>query len=158
MGAVSASGQTMNFPIPARGIEAISMGRVASPLGAVAVAAQQERERAGSPLGDRVVIKEKKERNERLVEGVKPSTPTLVVVGGGFGEKEKGWGGATAKNNPIGLAEHRMRKNSGNGHGHRQEIRIGLQVEVGHGQGRENDLAHRKSERVVVERISVASN
>jgi hypothetical protein len=146
---VSASGQTMNFPVPASGIGAIGMGRVASPLGAVAVAAQEERERAGSPLGDRVVVKEKKERNERLVEGVKPSTPTLVVVGGGLGD----WGGATAKNNPIGLAEHRMRKNSGNGHGQRHEIRIGLQVG-----GRDKDLAHRKSERVVVERVGVASN
>jgi hypothetical protein len=150
LAAVSASGQTMNFPVPATGIGAIGMGRVASPLGAVAVAAQEEREKAGSPLGDRVVVKEKKERNERLVEGVKPSTPTLVVVGGGLGN----WGGATAKNNPIGLAEHRMRKNSGNEHGQRHEITIGLQVTP----GRDKDLAHRKSERVVVERVSVASN
>jgi hypothetical protein len=150
LAAVSASGQTMNFPVPASGIAAIGMSRVASPLGAVAEAAQEERERAGSPLGDRVVVREKKERNERLVEGVKPSTPTLVVVGGGLGD----WGGATAKNNPIGLAEHRMRKNSGNEHGQKHEIRIGLQV----GPGRDKDLAHRKSERAVVERVSVASN
>jgi hypothetical protein len=150
LAAISASGQTMNFPVPASGIGAIGMGRVASPLGAVAVAAQEGRERAGSPLEDRVVVKEKKEWNERLVEGVKPSTPTLVVVGGGLDD----WGGATAKNNPIGLAEHRMRKKSGNEHGQTHEIRIGLQV----GPGRDKDLAHRKSERVVVERVSVASN
>jgi len=153
-----------NFPVPASGIGAIGTGRVASPLGAVAVAAQAERERAGSPLvdsGERERIPSTKKATERLVEGVKPVTPTLVVVGGSQDKKEKLWQGATqqqhqtAKNSPVGLAERR--RGNGNGISHLSttgEIKVGLAVEA----AQAKELQHRKSERVVVERISVASN
>jgi hypothetical protein len=68
-----------------------------------------------------------------------PSTPTLVVVGGGkAGEIERAWVGATAANGPA---------FSGTDSG---EIRVGLAI------GSPVDLVNRKSERVVVE--SVASN
>jgi hypothetical protein len=147
-----------NFPTPASGIEAIGVGRVASPLGAVAVAAQAERERAGSSLGergDRERVPRDKKATERLVEGVKPVTPTLVVIGGSKDEREKLWQGATqhatAKNSHVGLAERRR----GNRNRHLDlsntgEIKVGLAVEAV--QARE--LQHRKSERAVVERIS----
>jgi hypothetical protein len=154
--------EQINFPVPASGIGAIGVGRVASPLGAVAVAAQEERERAGSPLADRGerarVPREK--TAERLVEGVKPITPTLVVVGNSRDEKEKLWQGATqqqhlAHSTPVGLAERRRGNN--NGHLHLSstgEIKVGLAVEA----AQAKELQNRKSERVVVERISVASN
>jgi hypothetical protein len=152
-----------NFPVPASGIGTIGTGRVASPLGAVAVAAQAERERAGSPLVDREEREQmprSKKATERLVEGVKPVTPTLVVVGGSPEEKEKLWQGATqqhltAENSHVGLAERR--KGNGNGNLHLSntgEIKVGLAV----GAAQAKELQNRKSERVVVERISVASN
>ena len=83
--------------------------------------------------------------NERLVAATaKPSTPTLVVVGSG--EKEKMWGGKAVES-PISTA-------SG-------EIKVGLAV--GHGgsglsSGEVHGHQYRKSERVVVERVSVASS
>jgi len=96
---------------------------------------------------------------ERLVEGVKPVTPTLVVVGGSQDEKEELWQGATqqhqtAKNSRVRLAERR--RGNRNGHLHLSntgEIKVGLTVEAA-----QPELQHRKSERVVVERISVTSN
>jgi hypothetical protein len=152
-----------NFPVPAGGIGAIGVGRVASPLGAVAVAFQEERERAGSPLAERSErerIPKNKKATERLVDGVKPVTPTLVVVGDSRDEKEKLWQGATqqhatVKNSPIRLAERR--RGNANRHLHLSntgEIRVGLAVEAVPAR----ELQHRKSERVVVERISAASN
>jgi hypothetical protein len=153
-----------NFPVPASGIGAIGTGRVASPLGAVAVAAQAEKERAESPHTDRgererVPRDKKTMERERLVEGVKPVTPTLVVVGGSQDEKEELWQGATqqhqtAKNSRVRLAERR--RGNRNGHLHLSntgEIKVGLTVEAA-----QPELQHRKSERVVVERISVTSN
>ena len=86
--------------------------------------------------------------NERLVAAsVKPSTPTLVVVGSG--EREKMWGGKAVES-PISTE-------SG-------EIKVGLAVgSHSHGAsglspGEVHGHQHRKSERVVVERVSVASN
>jgi len=79
-----------------------------------------------------------------VAASVKPSTPTLVVVGSG--EKEKMWGGKAVES-PI---------STGSG-----EIRVGLAVEhgsIGLSPGEVHGHQHRKSERVVVERVSVASN
>jgi len=154
-----------NFPVPASGIGALGVGRVASPLGAVAVAAQEERKRAESPLadrGERVRIPSRKNTAERLVEGVKPITPTLVVVGNSRDEKEKLWQGTTqqqqqhlAHSTPVGLAERRRGGNNGHLHlSNTGEIKVGLTIEA----AQAKELQNRKSERVIVERISVASN
>jgi hypothetical protein len=152
-----------NFPVPASGIGAIGVGRVASPLGAVAVAAQEERERAGSPLADRAErgrMPREKKPAERLVDGVKPVTPTLVVVGNSRDQKEKLWQGATqqqqlAHSTPVGLAERRRGNNNGHLHlSNTGEIKVGLTIEA----AQAKELQNRKSERVVVERISVVSN
>ena len=149
-----------NFPLPASGIGAIAVGRVASPLGAVAVAAQEERERAGSPLTDRGERSRPRETKtvERLVEGVKPITPTVVVVGDSRSE-EKLLQGATqqhlAYSTPVSLAERRRGNNNGLAYlRNTGEIKVGLAVEA----VQAKELQNRKSERVVVERISVASN
>ena len=127
----------------------INMNRVASPLGAVASAARAESpiDRNGRPVVERKGSKSGGV-NERLVAAsVKPSTPTLVVVGSG--EKEKMWGGKAVES-PISM---------GSG-----EIRVGLAVGT-HDHGRSglnpgdvHGHQYRKSERVVVERVSVASN
>jgi hypothetical protein len=96
---------------------------------------------AGGPLME---IKDAGKGNpkERLLDApVKQSTPTLVVVGSGEGEREKMWSGERK----VGLAERRKGREVG-------EIKVGLAV--GDGKGHE----HRKSERVVVERVSVASS
>jgi hypothetical protein len=141
----SSNKHNQNFPSPLNGH--IGVNRVASPLGAVAVAAAEEREREGKSK-DRsrsLSVEKKKDRGERLVEGVKPSTPTLVVVPGPEkNEVMKAWGGATAS---VGLAQRR--KGSANTMG---EIKVGLAV---------NNVPHHhrpKSEKVIVESISVASN
>lgn len=181
----------------------MKVGKVSSPLSAVAVAAQEERERVGSPLVSGTNNNNKSEREreekmgmgttkERLVEGVKPSTPTLVVVGEGIDEREQGWAGSTQtlKAANVGLAERRRmlaatatgssgEKERKHSHTHGMgEISVGLMVDsrdvkgagVGGGGGlgvrgeramREKelrDLQNRKSERVIVERISVVSN
>lgn len=160
------------------------MGKVASPLSAVAVAAQEERERAGSPLAGKSESSGTREKEkwsgeqkstptERLVEGVKPSTPTLVVVGEGIDDREKGWAGATQqlKSANVGLAERRrMLAQNANGHGNGPhanphshtmgEISVGLLVretergERGLREKELRDLQNRKSERVVVERVT----
>ncbi|KAH7386171.1 hypothetical protein BKA64DRAFT_135329 [Cadophora sp. MPI-SDFR-AT-0126] len=86
-----------NFPTPASGIGAI--GKVSSPLGAIATATKEEHERGrGSPQAERTAV-EKSPPTERLVQVAKPSTPTLVVVGEGIEGKEKAWAGATANLN-----------------------------------------------------------
>jgi hypothetical protein len=129
------------------------MTRVASPLGAVASAAQAE-----SPI-DRHGRPERKGSksagvNERLVAAsVNPSTPTLVVVGDG--EKEKMWGGKAVEQPRV--------SNLSTGSG---DIMVGLSVEsreigrsrLGPGEGQVHGHMYRKSERVVVERVSVASS
>ena len=123
------------------------MNLVASPLGAVASAARVE-----SPIdrNGRLVAERKGSKsgpvNERLVAAsVKPSTPTLVVVGSG--EREKMWGGRAVES-PI---------STGSG-----EIRVGLAVGthggIGLSPGEVYGHQHRKSERVIVERVSIASN
>jgi hypothetical protein len=145
-----------NFPSPING--ALGVNRVASPLGAVATAVAEERDRegkgkdrAGSPLVER---KDRGEKIERLIEGIKPNTPTLVLVPGpDKNEMAKAWGGATAVHStPVGLAERR--RGSGNTMG---EIKVGLAVNVGRGAAAHGH-AQRKSERVIVERVSFASN
>jgi hypothetical protein len=152
-----------NFPVSASGIDAIGVGRVASPLGAVAVAAQEERERGGSPFaerGERGRMAREKKPAERLVDGVKPATPTLVVVGNSLDQKEKLWQGATqqqhlAHSTPLEPAERRRGNDKGHLHlSNTGEIKVGLAVEA----AQAKELQNRKSERVVVERISVASN
>lgn len=129
------------------------MNRVASPLGAVASAARAESpiDRNGRPVAERKGSKSAGV-NERLVAAsVNPSTPTLVVVGDG--EKEKMWGGK---------AVEQPRGSTGSG-----EIRVALAVdshEIVRGRSglSPGDQVHghmyRKSERVVVERVSVASS
>ena len=130
------------------------MNRVASPLGAVASAASAESpiDRNGRPIAERNGSKTGG-ANERLVAAsVNPSTPILVVVGDG--EKEKMWGGKAVEQ-PRG-------SNLSTGSG---EIRVGLAVgshEIGRsglspGDSQVHGHMYRKSERVVVERVSVAS-
>lgn len=142
----------------------MNVNKVASPLAAVAVAAQEERERGSSPFSRNAPAKEKGEEEkvkERLVEGVKPSTPTLVVVG----DKEEKWDGAIQsqklKSANVGLGERR-RLLAANKHTHANamgEITVGIETATVRGERavRERelrDLQNRKSERVVVERIS----
>lgn len=140
-----------NFPSPLN--VHIGVNRVTSPLGAVAAAAAEERERElkGKDGKESQLSEKKKEKKiERLVEGVKPSTPTLVVVPGpDKNQTVESWGGATAvhQNKHVGLAERR--KGGANKMG---EIKVGLAV---------NNAAHHqrpKSEKAVVERMSIASN
>lgn len=142
----------------------LGVNRVASPLGAIAVATKEERQReangkdrAGSPLIEK---REKGEKVERLVEGVKPSTPTLVVVPGPEkNEMLKAWGGAMAVHStPVGLAERRKGKPNASTMG---EIKVGLAVSragSSHAHFHHNDLPNRKSEQVVVERVSIDVN
>lgn len=122
-----------NFPSPSP----LNITRVASPLGAVAAAAESPvAGKAGSPLVR--VEPKRKNTNERLVAAsANPSTPTLVVVGGPHDAVERSWGGATAANSPA---------FSRDGHGS-EEISVGLAI------GTSMDLGHRKSERVIVERV-----
>ena len=153
-----------NFPVPAGSSNGRPCGlanatisvahvAVASPLGAVATAAQEEHFRGSTPVGER----KERERvrpsliaheSKRLVKGVKPSTPTLVIVG----DREEEWAGATAKvKNAISEArrEKEGRKDLIPGVG---EIRVGLSVQ--NSDSRATELQHRKSSRVVVERMS----
>ncbi|KAH7317552.1 hypothetical protein BKA65DRAFT_104012 [Rhexocercosporidium sp. MPI-PUGE-AT-0058] len=171
-----------NFPSPATGIGAVGydVGKViSSPLGAIATATKEERER-GEGRGRRSPQAvhqsssgREKSPTERLVQVAKPSTPTLVVVGEGVDEKEKGWSGATSNPNkpqshaPVGFSERRRQKEttSSNSSSHLHanptigEIRVGLAVTRDGSSTRQvRDMSHRKSERVVVERVSVASN
>jgi hypothetical protein len=117
--------------------------KTTSPLTAIAIATQEAsspnplaggRERDGKP-------------KERLVDAVKAVTPTVVVVGS---DREEEWDATTRRlkvgDKVMGLAERRRLlalngKNAG-GTG-------GLDVT-----GREAQMQNRKSERVVVERIS----
>lgn len=158
---------SQNFPSPASGIGAI--GKVSSPLGAIATATKEEHERGrGSPQAERT-SRDKSPPTERLVQVAKPSTPTLVVVGEGMDGKERAWAGATAGMNmpqshaPVGFSERRRQKEATSSHSHANsiigEIRVGLAVSRDSSPARQaRDLSHRKSERVVVERVSVASN
>lgn len=163
-----------NFPTPASGFGAISVGKVSSPLSAIAIASKEERER-GSPSADksersgREKEKDKSPTTERLVQVAKPSTPTLVVVGDSVGEREKAWAGATANlkqgQAPVGFSERRRQKESMGPHAHQSqnptvgEIRVGLAVARESSPARRaKELSHRKSERVVVERVSSVAN
>ncbi|KAH9210457.1 hypothetical protein DL95DRAFT_413003 [Leptodontidium sp. 2 PMI_412] len=173
-----------NFPSPASGIGAMSVGKVSSPLGAIAIATKEERDREreprrGSPQAEKT--SREKSTTERLVQVAKPSTPTLVVVGEGVDDKGKAWSGATATANanmsmnnqqshaPVGFSERRRQKEAASSssgsssHSHAGpiigEIRVGLTVARDSSPARlARNLSHRKSERVVVERVSVASN
>ncbi|KAG4441239.1 hypothetical protein IFR05_003287 [Cadophora sp. M221] len=170
-----------NFPSPASGIGAMSVGKVSSPLGAIAIATKEERERGREPRrGSPEAEKTSREKStERLVQVAKPSTPTLVVVGEGMDDRGKAWSGATATANanmnmnmhkqqshaPVGFSERRRQKEAASSSSHSHagpiigEIRVGLAVARDSSPARlARDLSHRKSERVVVERVSVASN
>ena len=137
-----------NFPLP------LNVNRVASPLGAVASVARAEApiDGHGRPVAERKASKRSEggaSQNKRpnlVAASVKPSTPTLVVVGGE--ERGQVWGGRVIDGPGRAVS------------GASREIRIGLTVEDGVGLGEAPRHAHpyRKSERVVVERISVASN
>ncbi len=126
------------------------MGKQSSPLSAVATAAMEERGRAGSPArnANGSMSKLPIPRSEPVVHAVKPSTPTLVVVDTDEGGN---WGGAKA---PLSLAErrrHRERERE------KEEGRASGEIVIGHLDAR-RELQHRKSERVVVERVSVGSS
>lgn len=155
------------FPVSGGlGATTISVAHVSSPLGAVAVAAQAERERAGSPLvergeKERLLLKTRLEDTGRFVEGRKPSTPTLVIVGDDVKAREDRWAGATAtlKSKGGSIAERRRMKG--------RDAR-GLTPVAGEIRGRLTtasavrgtgyaDPQHRKSERVVVEQIGESS-
>jgi hypothetical protein len=102
--------------------------------------------------------RENKERTERLVEGVKPSTLTLVIVGGDRGEREEQWAGATATAKAS-IAERRKLKEA-NAKGLApvvSEIRVGLTVQSAVRGSGHIDHQHRKSERVIIENISTDS-
>lgn len=103
---------------------ALTIGQVASPLGNVA--AGIEKSAVGRPGNRRADAK--KTTKERLAAPVvKPSTPTLVIVGGD--STEEVWGGVTALNET-----------------HTGEARLRTLAE----------RRHRKSERVIVESISIS--
>lgn len=116
-----------------------SVGKTTSPLSAVA---GKGNEKTGGLGG------------ERLIQGVKPSTPTLVVVGEGGRE----WEGAVATDNSIGMAKlglaERRRERSGTVQGHErpEEIKVGFLGTP------TNAGANRKSETVVFERVSMGSS
>jgi hypothetical protein len=156
------------FPVAGGlGTTTISVAHVSSPLGAVAVAAQAERDRAGSPLTDRGERERERERlklktsnhgTERLVEGVKPNTPTLVIVGNDVEAREEKWAGATASLKGKGSIAERRRMKGRDARGLTPvagEIRGRLtNASAVRGTGSTADLQHRKSERVVVEQIN----
>jgi hypothetical protein len=159
------------FPITGGlGSSTISVAHVASPLGAVAVAAQAERERAASPLRERPTLKVRSNTigTERLVEGVKPNTPTLVIVGDGVSEREEKWAGATAslKGKTGSIAERRRLKErnargltpvTGEIRGRLTEasaVRGTMESSSTIATATKVELQNRKSERVIVERIS----
>ena len=125
----------------------MNINRVASPLGAVV--AESPVDRNGRPVAERKasVTGSERERERLVTSEVKPSTPTLVVVGDGSGVRENGW---------VGKARQAMEK-EGSG-----EIRVGLVVgseRGGRGLSPEtHGHKYRKSERVVVESVSAASS
>lgn len=95
----------------------------------------------GSLLVERKDVGKAKVKERLLDPTVKPTTPTLVVVGSGEGEREKTWNGERK----MRLAERRKGREVG-------DIKVGLAI--GDGKGH----VHRKSERAVVERFSAASS
>lgn len=101
-----------------------------SPLGVVAAAADAESPIAGMGMVRRTT-------GERLLSGTNPSTPTLVVVGDGRSDVERLWGGTMSPGSDS-------RAGSG-------EIRVGLAISP----SPLGERVNRKSERVVVETISV---
>lgn len=159
------SSQSLN-----KGLSASPVGIAShkSPLGAVATAASEERDREGRGMDKTAspILGHK----ERLVNGVKPTTPTLVIVPGPKdNECVKTWDGHTTAS-PIvhpgtlvqfgnSIAERRRGKEMG-------EIKVGLAIQrSGTSSNRikdavreTKDLQHRKSERVIVERVGVTSN
>ncbi|KAF4625850.1 hypothetical protein G7Y89_g12312 [Cudoniella acicularis] len=179
--AKSASNNSLNKKYTNQSLSPIpspSVGRATSPLGAVAIANSEETDRMamarsaagvespllgsamGMPMSVGAVVQERK---ERLVAGVKPSTPTLVFVPGPKdNENVQAWGvqnpnaathNASASAGSVGLAERR--KGRGNVMG---EIKVGLTVNRVDGHGHGHGHQHRKSERALVERVSVVSN
>jgi hypothetical protein len=161
-----------NFPSPLQGLKdlkAVNVGQVTSPLGAVEIATMEKRDREqqrenasqgriaapGAGIMEKKERRERKERKERerLVEGVKPNTPTLVIVAGsGLKEEERNWDGVVAsapEPTKMGIAERRRRARAGG------EPGVGLSVGTGH---ERRGHEYRKSEKVVVERVSAYSD
>lgn len=138
------------------------MNKIASPLGAVATAASEEHERERERKGGRDrTVSPLVDRKINLVDSVKPSTPTLVVVPGpDTSDITIGWDGATTSHNaPVRLAERRKAK----GAPIMGEIKVGLAVSKPRAdmhtvQTVRTKEHHRKSERAVVESVNVASN
>lgn len=161
----TASNQSLN-----KGFSASPVGLAShkSPLGAVAAAVSEERDREGRGVDKTAspILGHK----ERLVNGVKPTTPTLVIVPGlKDNECVKTWDGHTTAS-PIvhpgtlvqfgnSISERRRGKEMG-------EIKVGLAIQrsgtssnrIKEAVRETQDLQHRKSERVIVERVGVTSN
>lgn len=122
-----------SFPSP------LNITRVASPLGAVAAAAAAAESPIAGRGGSPRARLERKNTAERLMQSsANPSTPTLVIVGGGTGDVERAWGGNMATSSPV------LEGRGGTGSG---ELRVGLAA------GGLVELGNRKSERIVLESV-----
>ena len=123
------------------------MNHVASPLGAVVVESPVDRD--GWPMAERKGLKAHANRERLVASEVKPSTPTLIVVG--YGEREKEWAGKARQ-----ATEHRERRTGERGAaavvGNERRTRRRLSP------GEVQQHHYRKSESIVVERVSVASS
>ncbi|EPE24292.1 hypothetical protein GLAREA_08143 [Glarea lozoyensis ATCC 20868] len=161
-----------NFPSPVtQSINAkLDISRQASPLGAVATAASEERIR---PLATRSQSSPLVTEHLQVVSSVKPATPTLVVVPGSNDNKRvKAWDGnmtTTYITSPVkstnSIQQSLATRRGGQVPG---EISVGLSIPRGgrrsdkmrlDGREKRSELQNqqRKSERVVVERVSTAS-
>jgi hypothetical protein len=160
-----------NFPSPITQTmnSRLDISRQASPLGAVATAASEERAR---PLAGRSQSSPLTQRLQ-VVSSVKPNTPTLVVVpGSDDSERVKEWDGnktvtpvlspvTSTHSTHLSLATRRTGQDLG-------EIKVGLPAQrtikrteatrESEREKREIQQRQRKSEMVVFERISIASS
>lgn len=136
--APSKSSYNQHFPSPLQGLQdaGINVSRVTSPLSAVEKATREEWEQQNSIVASMSSSGVGKKERERLVNGVKPNTPTLVIVGGNGideGVRVNNWDGSVLERKKSnGIAERRRKA--------RQEK---------DGRGHE----YKKSEKVVVERV-----
>ncbi len=151
-GGLAAMGTTFHSPIE-------SIGQIASPLNAIAIATQEEMNRSDKPTG--TPNSEKIVSMERLVEGKGPVTPTVVIGGEEERERKLSTGGSTS------LMERRGKEIG--------EIKVGIQMKgekAAHGDNsrrekermkvtnlqRKESLAQRKSEMVVIENVGEGSS
>ncbi|KAJ5040376.1 uncharacterized protein L3040_006032 [Drepanopeziza brunnea f. sp. 'multigermtubi'] len=151
-----------NFPSPARRRSSINLRTVSSPLTAIAIATKEEHERV-SPVPEKRVTRDASPSTKRLMlPTAKPSTPTLVVVGDRFDEREKAWAGATAgmkqrQKASSGVSERSKAKEAASTQSMSfGEIKVGLAVSRDASPARKaKDLSsHRKSVSAVFERVS----